>query len=310
MRVLVTGGAGFIGSNLADALLREGATVRVLDDLSTGYEENVPDGVELVVGDVADEATARNAVAGVQVVFHQAAHRAVLKSVDNPIETDRANAHGTVTLLKAAVDSGVQRVVYASSSSVYGGAEQLPTPESAPTIPRSPYAVTKLTGEHYCRVFSELFGLETVSLRYFNVFGPRQRPDSAYAAVIPLFLRAALCGEPPVVHGDGRQTRAFAYVSDVVDANLAAASAPPEVARGQAYNIAGAERHSLLELLEVIQRVVGPVATPVHTDPRPGDVRHSFADLSAARQALGYEPKIGLEEGLRRTARAMGALVV
>ncbi len=262
------------------------------------------------MGDVADEATVRKAVEGVQVVFHHAAHRAVLKSVDDPIATDRANTHGTITVLKAALDAGVRRVVYASSSSVYGGAEQLPTTESAPTIPRSPYAVTKLTGEHYCRVFSELFGLETVSLRYFNVFGPRQRPESAYAAVIPLFLDAARRGESPVIHGDGRQTRAFAYISDVVDANLAVACAPPEVAQGQAYNIAGRTSESLLGLLDIIGRVVGPIATPVHTDPRPGDVRHSSADLSAARRALGYDPKISLEEGLRRTAEALGALAV
>ena len=308
MKALVTGGAGFIGSHLVDALLSEGIHVRVLDDLSAGAAENVADGAELLLGDVADEATARKAVEGVDVVFHQAAHRAVLRSVDNPIATDLANTHGTVTVLKAAVDAGVRRVIYASSSSVYGGAEQLPTAEWAPTIPRSPYAVTKLTGEHYCRVFSELFGLETVSLRYFNVFGPRQRPDSAYAAVIPLFLDAARRGEPPVVHGDGRQTRAFAYVSDVVDANLAAASAPRHVALGQAYNVAGRTSESLLGLLEVMGRIVGPVPTPIHTDPRPGDVRHTSADLTAARVALGYEPKVTLEEGLRRTAAAMGAL--
>jgi UDP-glucose 4-epimerase len=305
MNMLVTGGAGFIGSNLADALIGRGMTTRVLDDLSSGYAENVHDRVELIVGDVADEAAVRKAVDGVEVIFHQAAHRAVLRSVDNPLATDRANIHGTLTVLKAAVDAGVRRVVYASSSSVYGGAEQLPTPEDAPALPRSPYAVTKFTGEHYCRVFSELFGLETVCLRYFNVFGPRQRPDSAYAAVIPLFLDAVRRGEPPVIHGDGRQSRSFAYIDDVVEANLAAAQAPSDIARGQAYNIAGADRHSLLDLLDIIGTVVGPVPAPVFTDPRPGDVRHTSADLSAARRALGYEPKVSVEEGLRRTAEAM-----
>ncbi len=307
MNVLVTGGAGFIGSTLAEALVSQGIATRVLDDLSTGYRENVPERADLLVADIADESAVRKAVDGVDVVFHQAAHRAVLKSIDDPVATDLANSHGTVTLLKAAVDAGVRRVVYASSSSVYGGAAQLPTPETAPTLPRSPYAVTKLTGEHYCRVFSDLFGLETISLRYFNVYGPRQRPDSAYAAVIPLFIDAARRGERPIIHGDGLQSRAFAYVSDVVEANLAAARAPSETARGQAYNIAGSQRHTVLDLLTLVGRVVGPLREPIHTDPRPGDVRHSFADLSAARVALGYEPRITLEEGLRSIASSLGA---
>ncbi|MFP5318575.1 MAG: NAD-dependent epimerase/dehydratase family protein [Acidimicrobiia bacterium] len=307
MRALVTGGAGFIGSNLVDALIAGGAETRVLDNLSTGFIDNVHPAAELIEGDVADEDVVRKAVDGVDVVYHQAALRAVLRSVEDPLATDRVNSHGTLTVLTAARDAGVRRVVYASSSSVYGGAEQLPTSESAPTIPRSPYAVTKLTGEMYCRVFSELFGLETVSLRYFNVFGPRQRPDSAYAAVIPLFIRAIRDGVPPVVHGDGRQSRSFAYISDVVEANLAAAGAPPESAQGAAYNIAGAERKSLLDLLAVLGDVVGPVQPPVHTDPRPGDVRHTHADLAAAARALGFRPRISFEEGLRRTAAAFGA---
>jgi UDP-glucose 4-epimerase len=301
VRALVTGGAGFIGSNLADALLAAGHSVCVLDDLSTGYADNVPAGADLVVGDVADEAAVAKAVAGAQVVFHHAAHRAVLRSVEYPLETDRANTHGTLTVLKASLDAGVRRVVYASSSSVYGGAKQRPTPESAPVHPRSPYAVTKLAGELYCTVFAELYGLSTVSLRYFNVFGPRQRPDSAYAAVIPLFIDALAHGRSPTVHGDGRQSRAFAYVDDVVAVNMSAAAAPGELCRGNVYNIGGLREVTLLEMLEVLGGILGVEPHPVHVEPRPGDIRHSSADISAARRHLGYEPKVSLAEGLART---------
>jgi UDP-glucose 4-epimerase len=301
VNVLVTGGAGFIGSSLACALLARGDRVRVLDDLSTGYRENVPDGAELIAADVADEGAVRRAVEGVELVFHQAAHRAVLRSVDDPVSTDLANTHGTVVLLKAAVDAGVRRFVYASSSSVYGGAAQLPTPESAPLNPRSPYAVSKLAAEHYCRVFAELFGLETVSLRYFNVYGARQRPDSAYAAVVPLFIEAVSAGVPPVVHGDGQQSRSFTFIDDVVDANLAAAAAPPEACRGQAYNIAAASSHSVLDVLSAIAGLFGADVQPLHTDPRPGDVRHSWADSSAAEAALGFQARTDLTQGLSRT---------
>jgi UDP-glucose 4-epimerase len=301
VNVLVTGGAGFIGSHLVDALLAAGHSTRVLDDLSSGFLENLPEGIELIEGDVADEELVRKAVEGAEVVFHQAAHRAVLRSVEHPLTTDRANVHGTLNVLKAASDAGVTRVVYASSSSVYGGAEQLPTPETAPTIPRSPYAVTKLTGEHYCRVFAELYGLQTASLRYFNVYGPRQRPDSAYAAVIPLFIRALRAGEPPIVHGDGNQSRDFSYISDVVVANLAAAAAPAEAAQGQAYNVAGGRSYSLNDLLGILGQVLGAVPAPVHTDPRPGDVRHTRADTGAARRALGFVPQVTFDEGLRQT---------
>jgi UDP-glucose 4-epimerase len=297
----VTGGAGFIGSNLADALLAAGHSVCVLDDLSTGYADNVPAGADLVVGDVADEAAVAKAVAGAEVVFHHAAHRAVLRSVEYPLETDRANTHGTITVLKASLDAGVRRVVYASSSSVYGGARQRPTPESAPVHPRSPYAVTKLAGELYCTVFAELYGLSTVSLRYFNVFGPRQHPDSAYAAVIPLFIDALTHGRSPTVHGDGHQSRAFAFVDDVVAVNLSAAVAPDEWCRGNVYNIGGLREVTLLEMLDVLGSILGVEPRPVHVDPRPGDIRHSSADISTARQHLGYEPKVSLEEGLART---------
>jgi len=301
MRALVTGGAGFIGSNLADRLLADGFEVRVLDNLSTGFADNVPADAELVEGDIRDEAAVRAAVAGVDVVFHQAAHRAVLQSVQNPLSTDLANTHGTLLVLKAAQDAGVRRVVAASSSSVYGGADQLPTPESAPLVPRSPYAVSKLAGEHYCRVWAELFGLETVALRYFNVYGPRQRPDSAYAAVIPLFTRALRTGARPTVHGDGGQSRSFAFIDDVVAANLAAASAPAAACSGRAYNIGGNRRSTLLELLDELGAIVGIDVDPEHTAPRAGDIRHSFADIGAAARDLGWEPKVGLSEGLRRT---------
>ena len=301
MRALVTGGAGFIGSNLADRLLAEGNDVRVLDNLSTGFAENVPGAAELLEGDIRDEGAVRAAVDGVDVVFHQAAHRAVLQSVQDPLSTDLANTHGTLLVLKAAQDAGVRRVVAASSSSVYGGAEQLPTPESAPLLPRSPYAVSKLAGEHYCRVWAELFGLETVALRYFNVYGPRQRPDSAYAAVIPLFTRALRTGERPIVHGDGGQSRSFAYIDDVVTANLAAATAPAEACTGKAYNIGGHRRSTLLELLEELGSIMGVGVDPEHTAPRAGDIRHSFADIAAAGRDLGWQPKVDLRDGLRRT---------
>ncbi len=301
MQALVTGGAGFIGSNLVDALVADGHRVRVLDDLSTGYADNVNADAELLVGGVVDAELVARAVEGADVVFHQAAHRAVLRSVEQPLATDHANVHGTLTILKAAADAGVRRVVSASSSSVYGGAEQFPTPESAPTWPRSPYAVTKLTGEHYCRVFAELYGLETVAMRYFNVYGPRQRPDSAYAAVIPLFIEALRAGEPAEVHGDGKQSRDFTYIDDVVAANLAAASAPAERCSGYAYNIAGGCAYSLLDMLAFLGEILDVEWQVNHADPRPGDVRHTRADISAARDDLGHHPRVDFADGLART---------
>ncbi|HYH52011.1 MAG TPA: NAD-dependent epimerase/dehydratase family protein [Acidimicrobiia bacterium] len=301
MRALVTGGAGFIGSNLAERLVGDGADVRVLDNFSTGFAENVPAKADVIEGDIRDAAAVRKAVEGAEVVFHQAAHRAVLQSVQDPASTDLANTHGTLLVLKAAHEAGVRRVVTASSSSVYGGAEQLPTPESAPLVPRSPYAVSKLAGEHYCRVWSELFGLETVALRYFNVYGPRQRPDSAYAAVIPLFTNALRTGARPIVHGDGLQSRSFAYIDDVVEANLAAATAPAEACSGKAYNIAGDRSYTLLELLDELGAILGVEVDPEHTAVRAGDIRHSSAALTAAGRDLGWQPKVSLPDGLRRT---------
>jgi UDP-glucose 4-epimerase len=301
MRVLVTGGAGFIGSHLTDALVARGDEVVVLDNLVTGRRENVPAEAKLVEGDVAEPDAVIGAIAGCEVVFHQAALGSVSRSVERPLDTDRTNVHGTLNVLEAAHQAGVRRVVMASSSSVYGGAKQLPTPESAPLTPRSPYAVSKHTGEHYARVFWELHGLETVALRYFNVFGPRQRPDSQYAAVIPLFVDALLTGGTPVVHGDGKQARDFTFVADAVQANLRAAEAPAEVCAGRAYNVACGGTHDLLELLDVLQRHVGVEVEPEHTDSRAGDIRLSQADIAAIRRDLAYEPTVTFEDGLART---------
>jgi UDP-glucose 4-epimerase len=301
MRALVTGGAGFIGSNLVDRLVEDGHEVCVVDDLFTGYRENVNPKAEFVEASVADEDAVREAMRGVEVVYHQAAHKAVLRSVEQPLVTDLANTHGTLTLLKAALDAGVRRVVYASSSSVYGGADVVPTPESTPLYPRSPYAVTKVAAEHYCHVFTELYGLETVRLRYFNVYGPRQRPDATYAAVIPLFIDALLNGRAPTVHGDGGQSRDFTYITDVVEANLAAATAPADACAGRVYNVAGGDETTLLELLAVIGDVLGVQAEPEFTAPRAGDVRRSRGDGRAAQRDLGFVTTVALDDGMRQT---------
>lgn len=301
MLTLVTGGAGFIGSNLADALLAEGHTVRVIDDLSTGLRSNVSADATFFEGSVTDPELLEAAVTDVEVIFHQAALGSVARSVNKPLTSDTANTHGTLAVLDAAHRLGVRRVVLASSSSVYGGADVRPTPESTPLIPRSPYAVTKLVGEHYARVFAELHGLETVALRYFNVYGPRQRPDAAYAAVIPLFIDALRAGKAPQVEGDGLQSRDFAFIDDVVRANILAASAPADGCSGKAYNIAGGQEHNLLEMLEILREATGSDVEAEHVAPRIGDVRHSFADLTAAAADLSYKPSISFEVGLART---------
>jgi UDP-glucose 4-epimerase len=273
----------------------------VLDDLSTGDGANVPADAELLVGDVADAEATTAAVRDVDVVFHLAALGAVARSVEDPLATDTANVHGTLTVLHAARSAAASRVVFASSSSVYGGSAPLPTREDAPTRPRSPYAVSKLTGELYCRVFSELHGLETVALRFFNVYGPRQRPDSIYAAVVPTFLEALLSGDAPTVHGDGEQSRDFTFVGDVCGAILAAAGAAPQHCDGRAFNVARGRRASVLELLGNLAELVGVAPRPVHTAARAGDVRHSQADVTALARDLGYRCSVELVEGLGRT---------
>lgn len=301
MRVLVTGGAGFIGSHLVDALVADGSEVVIVDDFETGIPANVNPQARLVTGSITDEELVRDAMQGCELVFHQAAHKAVQRSVERPLITDLVNTHGTLTVLKAALDSGVRRVVHASSSSVYGGSATRPTHESEPANPRSPYAVSKLAAEHYCRVFNDLYGLETVALRYFNVYGPRQRPDSTYAAVIPLFVDALLNGRPPTVHGDGLQSRDFTFITDVIAANLAAARAPAESCAGHVYNIAGGASASLLDVLRILGDALGVDPSPQFVEPRAGDVRHSQADASAAARDLGFSTRVSLVDGLRQT---------
>ena len=298
---LVTGGAGFIGSHLAEALARRGERVRVVDNLITGHRENlahVPR-VEFVEGDLAELDVARQAVAGVDYVLHQAAIPSVPRSVQDPIASNRANIDATLTLLVAARDAGVRRVVYAGSSSAYGDTPTLPKREDMPTRPLSPYALQKLVGEQYMRLFTDLYGLETVTIRYFNVFGPRQDPRSPYSGVISLFANALLDGRAPLVCGDGEQTRDFTYVANVVDGVLRACTA--DGASGQVFNVATGGRISINRLFETMARLVGVSIEPEYGAPRPGDVRDSQADISRAQQVLGYTPLVPFEEGLART---------
>lgn len=300
MRVLITGGAGFIGSHLADAMRADGHEVVVLDDLTTGFREHVFSDVELVEGSVADMEVVRRVVRGSDIVLHHAAARAVARSVEDPVSTDRANTGGTLNVLVAARDEGVRRVVLASSSSVYGGVAPQPTPEEAQMTPKSPYAVSKVAGEHYARVFWELFELETVRLRYFNVFGPRQRPDSPYAAVIPLFAQAILDDRQPEIHGDGLQSRDFTYINDVVEANRRAISAPSDVVAGKVYNIAQGKSTTILGLWEELARIAGSELEPSFTSPRPGDVRSSLAGVDRAAADLGFRAAVEVADGVKR----------
>ena len=298
---LVTGGAGFIASHISEALVSRGHRVRVVDDFSTGYERNIRDGVEFVRGDLADPAVAANAVKGMEYVLHQAAIPSVPRSVDKPAESHRANVDALLNLLIASRDAGVKRLVFAGSSSVYGDTEVLPKTETMPTNPLSPYALQKLMGEMYGQMFTRLYGFETVTTRYFNVFGPRQDPGSPYSGVISLFIKALHEGTRPVIYGDGEQTRDFTYVTNVVDGVMRAAETPG--VGGHVFNVATSSRISLNQLLETLKKIFGSNVEPIYKDARTGDVRDSQADISKAQQMLGYKPIVGLEEGLRETVK-------
>lgn len=302
---LVTGGSGFIGSHIAAALCARGERVRIMDNFSTGNRKNLTaaPGAELVEGDIRSYHVVREAVEGCDFVLHQAALPSVPRSIRDPITTNEVNVVGTLNVLNAARDAKVSRLVYASSSSIYGRNPALPKREDMMPQPMSPYAVSKLAGEHFCRSFFELYGFETVMLRYFNVFGPRQDPASQYSAVIPIFISKMLKGEAPVVNGDGTQTRDFTFVDNVVQANLAACDAP-NVA-GQVFNIAAGSRHSLLALVENLERITGKKIPMEFNPSRLGDVPHSYGSIEAAQQALGYVPTVGFSEGLERTVKAM-----
>ncbi len=312
---LITGGAGFIGSNIAKVLLNRGDTVRVLDNLSTGKRENLNfvdvapglvNNLETVEGDITDLDTCRRAVAGVEYVLHQAAIPSVPRSIAQPRESNQANVDGTLNLLLAARDAGVKRLVFASSSAVYGDSPGFPRKETIIPRPLSPYAVQKLTAEHYLRIFHDLYGLETISLRYFNVFGPHQDPNSEYAAVVPRFIKAFLTGTSPTVYGDGEQSRDFTYVDNVVYGNLLAVEAKD--APGKVINLACGGQLTLNQLLVHLRQITGSDAEAVYTDPRPGDVRHSWADISVSEQVLDYKTQVALEEGLGKTVDYFGTL--
>ena len=303
MRYLVTGGAGFIGSHVVDTLVRSGRTVRVVDNLSTGHRDNLSQhsssAVEFIEADLADAAVATSAVKGVDYVIHIAAIPSVPRSVKDPVTSHRANVDATILLLNAARQVGVKRVVFASSSSVYGNSPTLPKHEEMPPHPLSPYALQKLMGEQYMRLFFELYGLETVSLRFFNVFGPRQDPGSPYSGVISLFTAALSEGRQPTVYGDGEQTRDFTYVSDVATGVISAATASSVA--GRAINLAPGGRVSLNRLFRTLRELIGADVEPMYDAPREGDVRDSQADNTLARDLLGFDAKVTLDEGLRRT---------
>ena len=304
MRIVITGGAGFIGSNLAEVLaLAPNNEVCVVDDLSTGKVENLPiaSGIEFIKGSITDLQLMNEVLADADFVFHQAALPGVQRSIEDPAHANEVNIRGTLNVLMAARDAGVKKVIYASSSSVYGDTPELPKREGMTPNPLSPYAVTKLVGEYYCKVFNDVYGLSTISLRHFNVYGPRQDPHSEYAAVIPRFVSRVLKGEPPIIYGDGQQTRDFTFVKDVVNANILAMNSD---ATG-VYNIASGRMISIQELATLITRLTGRDSDlePVFDKPRKGDVRHSLADISRARAVMGYKPEYSLERGLEETLR-------
>ncbi len=302
MKCLVTGGAGFIGSHLTEALAKRGDQVRVLDNLSTGdinHLSGVADKIEFMNGDIRDEKDVNRALEGIDYVFHQAALRAVPRSIDDPASTNSVNVNGTMRLLIGARNAKVKRFIFASSSSIYGDNKAFPQDESMRGSPISPYAVSKYAGELYTTVFAKTFGVETVSLRYFNVFGARQHPDSAYAAVIPKFMQSAIDGTPLEVHWDGRQSRDFTYIDNVVQANLLAATVPGVA--GQVFNVACGKTHSLLQIIEEIEKLVGHPLMRKHFPQRKGDIRKTWADIRRAKRYLRFIPRIDLHEGLRRT---------
>ncbi|HUG40839.1 MAG TPA: SDR family oxidoreductase [Longimicrobiales bacterium] len=303
MRYLVTGGAGFIGSHLVETLIGRGEDVAVLDDFSTGRWENLAPfegSFELIEGTITDPADCARAVRGATFILHQAALGSVPRSVEDPATTHDVNATGTLNVLRAAVEAGARRVAYAASSSAYGDTEELPKHEGMVPRPRSPYAVAKLSGEEYCRAFHASYGLGTVALRYFNVFGPRQDPESRYAAVIPRFATAALAGRPATIFGDGEQSRDFTFVANVVEANLLATTAP-DAALGEVFNVGAGHRTTINELWRSISALAGGGGTPEYREARPGDVRHSLASLERAGRLLGYAPAVDVQDGLRRT---------
>ena len=304
--ILVTGGAGFIGSSIAEALLAAGETVRILDDFSSGRRQNLETlkgKVDVIEGTIVDPSTVKKAMHGAEFVFHEAAIPSVARSVEDPQRSMLANVQGTTVVLDCARNAGVKRVVFAASSSAYGNTPTLPKIETMMPEPLSPYAISKLTGEHMLRAFSELYGIETLSLRYFNVFGPKQDPTSQYAAVIPNFITAAIRNEAPPVHGDGEQTRDFCFIENVVAANLNAMSTPNKLS-GQVVNIACGERISLNQLLDILGEEVGHRIERKYTEPRAGDVRDSLADISRARALINYDPKVSVREGLKKTFAA------
>lgn len=306
MAFLITGGAGFVGSSIAEELLSKGERVRILDDFSSGRRENVASlkgDVEVIEGTILDPETVARAMKGVRVVFHEAAIPSVARSVENPQRSVMANVQGTTVVLDMARQAGVKRLIFAASSSAYGNTPTLPKVETMNPAPLSPYAVSKLACEHMLRVFARLYGIETLSLRYFNVFGPRQDPKSQYAAVVPNFITAAIKGERPIVFGDGEQTRDFCFIANTVNANLLAADTPNKL-QGQVVNIACGDRISLNDLLHHIGEISGKKLNPIYKDTRAGDVRDSLADISAARELIGYEPLVRVREGLERAFAA------
>ena len=301
-RYLVTGGAGFIGSNIVEELVRRGEDVVVLDDLSTGRSSNLDSvlgDIRFIEGDIRDRETVDRALEGVDYVLHQAALASVPRSIQEPVLVNEVNVGGTLTMLERSRIAGVKGFVYAASSSAYGDSEVLPKREEMPPRPMSPYAVSKLVGEHYCSVYSNVYGLPTVSLRYFNVFGPRQDPASQYAAVVPIFISRLLEGGGATIYGDGEQSRDFTYVKNVVDANLLAAVS--DGARGEMVNIACGTRYTVNELYARVRELVGGGEEPTYEEPRPGDVKHSQADVEKARELLGFSCGVSFEEGLKKT---------